>query len=116
VTQPLCRWTALSHQAPPFFVREFKSPSAIRILCVSSLFARRHARKALMQAVFRPEVGRSNHPREGANRSRGPPAYFANAQPKPQARPDGRLLRFVYALLDLHICIRVGAVREGVHA
>ena len=26
------------------------------------------------------------------------------------------MLRFVYALLDLHVCIRVGAVREGVHA
>jgi hypothetical protein len=52
-----------------------------------------------------------------------PKIQLAKTRPSPQARLDagcwmldGRLVRFVYPLLDLHICIRVGAVREGVHA
>jgi Luciferase-like monooxygenase len=41
--------------------------------------------------------------------------FVCEKRTEPSARPGGRSPRFCIALRDLHVCVRVGVIREGVH-
>lgn len=41
--------------------------------------------------------------------------FVCEKRTEPSGIPGGRLLRFCIPLRDLHVCVRVGGIREGVH-